>query len=158
MSARSNTSTTIRQLLDEKGSDVWAIDPNDSVFNAVTEMSIKDVGGLLVLEDEKIVGIITERDYTRNVILKGKTSAETPVCEIMTENVIFATPEQSISECLEIMTEKRVRHFPVVDNDRLVGMVSIGDLVKRIISDQITTIEELQKTNQTSVSGRKSAK
>jgi CBS domain-containing protein len=136
--------TTIRQLLDEKGSDVWAIDPDDSVFNAVTEMSLKDVGGLLVMEGEKIVGIITERDYARNVILKGKKSPETPVRDIMTGNVTCATPEQTISECLEIMTEKRVRHLPVVDNDRLIGMVSIGDLVKRIISDQKTTIEELQ--------------
>lgn len=136
--------TTIRQLLDEKGSDVWAIDPDDSVFNAVTEMSLKDVGGLLVMEGEKIVGIITERDYARNVILKGRTSPETPVRDIMTGNVTCATPEQTISECLEIMTEKRVRHLPVVDNDQLVGMVSIGDLVKRIISDQKTTIEELQ--------------
>jgi CBS domain-containing protein len=126
--------TTIRQLLDEKGSDVWAIDPDDSVFNAITEMARKDIGGLLVLEREKIVGIITERDYARNVILRGKTSPETPVRDIMTANVICATPEQTILDCLEIMTEKRVRHLPVVDTDRLVGMVSIGDLVKRIIS------------------------
>ncbi len=146
MSAKSDTSTTIRQLLDEKGSDVWDIDPDDSVFNAVTKMSIKDVGGLLVLEDEKMVGIITERDYTRNVILKGKTSPETPVRDIMSSDVIFATPEQSVFECLEIMTEKRVRHLPVVDGDRLVGMLSIGDLVKRIIDDQRSTIEELRKT------------
>ncbi len=141
--------TTIRQLLDEKGSDVWAIDPDDSVFNAITEMSLKDVGGLLVMEGEKIVGIITERDYARNVILKGRTSPETPVRDIMTGNVTCATPEQTISECLEIMTEKRVRHLPVVDNDRLLGMISIGDLVKRIIDDQKTTIEELQKTSRT---------
>lgn len=131
--------TTIRQLLDEKGNDVWAIDPDDSVFNAVTEMAGKDVGALLVLEGEKIVGIISERDYARNVILMGKTSPETPVREIMTANVICATPEQTISECLEIMTEKRVRHLPVVDSDRLLGMVSIGDLVKRIINDQKTS-------------------
>ena len=126
--------TTIRQLLDEKGSDVWVIDPDDSVFNAVTDMARKDVGGLLVMEGDEIVGIISERDYTRNVILKGKTSPETPVRDIMTANVICATPEQTILDCLEIMTEKRVRHLPVVDTDRLVGMVSIGDLVKRIIS------------------------
>lgn len=132
--------TTIRQLLDEKGSDVWAIDPDDSVFNAVSEMARNDVGGLLVMEGEKIVGIITERDYTRNVILKGKTSPETPVRDIMTANVICVTPEQTILDCLEIMTEKRVRHLPVVDNDRLVGMVSIGDLVKRIISANPTPI------------------
>ena len=136
--------TKIRQLLEEKGSSVWAIEPDDTVFNAVSEMSRKDVGGLLVMEGEKIAGIITERDYTRNVILKGKTSPETPVRDIMTANVICAGPEQSIFDCLEIMTEKRVRHLPVVDNDRLVGMVSIGDLVKRIINDQKTTIEELQ--------------
>ncbi len=148
MSDQSSASTTIRQLLDEKGSDVWDIDPDDSVFNAVTKMSIKDIGGLLVLEDEKIIGIITERDYTRNVILKGKTSPETAVRDIMSDNVICVTPEQSIFECLEIMTEKRVRHLPVVDNDRLAGMVSIGDLVSRIISDQKGAIEELQKTSQ----------
>ncbi len=140
--------TTIRQLLEDKGSDVWAIDPDDSVFNAVTQMSINDVGGLLVMRDETIVGIITERDYTRNVILKGKTSSETPVCEIMSENVVCAKPEQTVFECLEIMTEKRIRHLPVVDNDRLVGMVSIGDLVKRIITDQQTTIEKLKNTGQ----------
>lgn len=140
--------TTIRQLLDEKGSDVWAIEPDDTVFNAVSEMSRKDVGGLLVMEGEKIAGIITERDYTRNVILKGKTSPETPVRDIMTANVICAGPEQSILDCLEIMSEKRVRHLPVVDNDRLVGMVSIGDLVKRIINDQKTTIENLQSAGQ----------
>lgn len=126
--------TTIRQLLDEKGSNVWAIDPDDSVFNAIAEMARNDIGGLLVMEGEKIVGIITERDYARNVILKGKTSPETPVRDIMTANVICVTPEETILDCLEIMTEKRVRHLPVVDTDRLVGMVSIGDLVKRIIS------------------------
>ena len=148
MNDKSKASTTIRQLLDEKGSDVWAIDPDDSVFNAVTKMSIKDVGGLRVLEGETIVGIITERHYTRNVILKGKTSPETPVRDIMSGNVIRAAPEQSIFECLEIMTEKRVRHLPVLDNDRLVGLVSIGDLVKRIISDQKSAIEELRKTSE----------
>ncbi len=137
--------TTIRQLLEEKGSDVWAIDPDDSVFNAVTEMSSKDVGGLLVMDGDKIVGIITERDYTRNVILKGKTSPETPVRDIMTANVICATSEQSIIDCLQIMTDQRIRHLPVVDDGQLVGMVSIGDLVKRIINDQKTTIEELQQ-------------
>jgi len=148
MSTKPNISTTIRQLLDEKGSDVWDIDPDDSVFNAVTKMSIKDVGGLLVLEGGDIAGIITERDYTRNVILKGKTSPETPVRDIMSENVICVTPEQSILECLEIMSEKRIRHLPVVENDQLVGMISIGDLVKRIISDQTNIIAELQKASQ----------
>lgn len=137
--------TTIRQLLDEKGSEVWDIDPDDSVFNAVSEMSRKDVGGLLVMEGENIVGIITERDYTRNVILMGKTSPETPVSEIMTADVVCVTSEQTVTQCLELMTEKRIRHLPVVDDGRLIGMVSIGDLVKQIISDQKAAIEELQR-------------
>ena len=141
--------TAIRQLLEEKGSAVWAIDPDDSVFNAVTEMSRKDVGGLLVMEGDEIVGIISERDYTRNVILKRRTSPETPVRDIMTADVICATPEQTVVDCLEIMTEKRIRHLPVVDDGRVVGMVSIGDLVKRIISDQRSTIDALTSIDHT---------
>ena len=144
MGTASDTPTTIRELLDEKGSEVWDIDPDDSVFNAVTKMSIKDCGGLLVVEDERIVGIITERDYTRNVILKGKTSPETPVRDIMTADVICVSPDETVTECLEIMTEKHVRHLPVVEGNQLAGMVSIGDLVKRIIADQKTAIEELK--------------
>ena len=128
--------TNIRQVLDDKGSDVWAIDPDDSVFNAITEMSNKDTGGLLVLEGDNIVGIITERDYTRNVILKGKTSLETPVRDVMTANVICATPAQTVLDCLQIMTDNRIRHLPVLDNDRLIGLVSIGDLAKQIINAQ----------------------
>ncbi len=144
MGTASDTPTTIRELLDEKGSEVWDIDPDDSVFNAVTKMSIKDCGGLLVVEDERIVGIITERDYTRNVILKGKTSPETPVRDIMTADVICVSPDETVTECLKIMTEKHVRHLPVVEDNQLAGMVSIGDLVKRIIADQKTAIEELK--------------
>ena len=144
MGTASDTPTTIRELLDEKGSEVWDIDPDDSVFNAVTKMSIKDCGGLLVVEDERIVGIITERDYTRNVILKGKTSPETPVRDIMTADVICVSPDETVTECLDIMTEKHVRHLPVVEDNQLAGMVSIGDLVKRIIADQKTAIEELK--------------
>ena len=144
MGTTSESSTTLRELLEEKGSEVWDIDPDDSVFNAVTKMSIKDCGGLLVVEDEKIVGIITERDYTRNVILKGKTSPETPVRDIMTADVICVTPDKTVTECLEIMTEKHVRHLPVVEDDQLAGMVSIGDLVKRIISDQKAALDALQ--------------
>lgn len=125
--------TEIRRLLEQKGNHVWAIDPDDSVFNAITEMSSRDVGGLLVMEGDRIVGIITERDYARNVVLKGKTSPETPVREIMTANVICVTSEQTATDCLQIMTEKRVRHLPVVDDGKLVGMVSIGDIAKQIV-------------------------
>ena len=106
------------------------------------------VGGLLVMEGDRIVGIITERDYARNVILKGKTSPETPVRDIMTAKVVCVTSDQTIVDCLEMMTEKRIRHLPVVDDDRLVGLVSIGDLVKRIIDEQRATIEELRNTSQ----------
>ncbi|MDA7948096.1 MAG: CBS domain-containing protein [Hyphomicrobiaceae bacterium] len=145
MSTTSDTSTTtLRELLDEKGRDVWDIHPDDSVFNAVTKMSIKDCGGLLVMEDDKIVGIITERDYTRNVILKGKTSPETPVRDIMTADVICVEPDKTVTECLEIMTEQHVRHLPVLEGGKVAGMVSIGDLVKRIIADQKAALQVLQ--------------
>ena len=120
---------TIKQLLDKKGHEVWSVLPDDSVFDAIKEMAEKNVGALVVLSDEQIVGIITERHYARHVILEGKTSPETPVREIMDTPVICARTDQTIPECMAIMTEKRVRHLPVVDQERLVGLVSIGDLV-----------------------------
>ena len=134
---------TIRQLLDKKGNEVWSIHPDNSVFDAIKMMADKQVGSLVVLEDDKIVGIITERHYARNVILKGKSSPETKVQDIMTSRVICTQPEQTVRECMAVMTEKRIRHLPVVDQMRLVGLVSIGDLVKSIIEDQEFTIEQL---------------
>ncbi len=134
---------TVEQLLDEKGHEVWSVHPDDSVFDAIKKMADKEIGSLVVLEDDKIVGIITERRYARNVILKGKSSLETPVRDIMATRIVCARPHQTIDECMAVMTDKRIRHLPVVDQKRLVGLVSIGDLVKSTIADQKFTIEQL---------------
>jgi CBS domain-containing protein len=134
---------TVRQLLDKKGHEVWSVHPDDSVFDAVKKMADKDIGALVVLVDAQIVGIITERHYARHVILEGKSSPETPVRDIMANPVVCARIDQTISECMAVMTEKRIRHLPVVDQKRLVGLVSTGDLVKSIITDQEFTIEQL---------------
>jgi CBS domain-containing protein len=134
---------TVRQLLDKKGHEVWSVHPDDSVFDAIKKMADKKIGSLVVLVDDQIVGIITERHYARQVILEGKSSPETPVRDIMTAPVVCARTDQTISECMAVMTEKRLRHLPVVDKKRLVGLVSIGDLVKSTIADQDFTIEQL---------------
>ena len=136
--------TKVQQLLDEKGHEVWSADPDDTVFDAIQKMASKDVGALVVMEDDKPVGIFTERHYAREVILKGKSSPKTPVRDVMTTSVICARPEQKVEECMAVMTEKRVRHLPVLHNKRLVGIISIGDLVKSIIADQKFTIEQLE--------------
>ncbi len=133
---------TIQQILDQKGSNVWSIDPDDSVYNAITELMKKNTGALVVLEDEKLVGIISERDYTRHVILKGRTSLETPVRDIMSSRVVCARPEQSAVECLALMTAKKVRHLPVLEKKKLIGFVSIGDLVKSVLGEQNIPIEQ----------------
>ena len=134
---------TVKQLLDKKGHEVWSVNPDDSVFDAVKKMADKNIGSLVVLVDDQIVGIITERHYARQVILEGKSSPETLVREIMATPAICARTKQTISECMAVMTEKRIRHLPVVDQNKLVGLVSIGDLVKSIIADQEFTIEQL---------------
>ena len=135
--------TTVQYLLDEKGHDVWSIRPDDSVFDAIQMMAEKDVGALVVIQNGKPVGIFTERDYARDVILKGKSSPRTRVREIMATPIIYARPEQTVEECMAVMTETRVRHLPVMQGERLVGMISMGDLVKSIIADQKFTIEQL---------------
>jgi CBS domain-containing protein len=136
---------TVRQLLRGKGHDVWHIVPDASVYDALKLMAIKEIGSLLVLEGEELVGIISERDYARKVVLKEKTTVDTPVKEIMTQEVISLRPEQTIQECMALMTDKRIRHLPVLENDRLVGIISIGDVVKAIISQQEFMIEQLEK-------------
>ncbi len=136
--------TTVQHLLDEKGHDVLSIQPDDSVFDAIQKMANKDVGSLVVIEDDEPVGIFTERLYSRNVFLKGRSSPDTPVRDIMRTHVICARLEQTVEQCMAVMTEKRVRHLPVMDDERLVGIVSIGDLVKSIIADQKFTIEQLE--------------
>jgi CBS domain-containing protein len=132
-------------ILASKGSAVWSIAPNAMVFDAIQLMAEKNVGALPVVEDGKLVGIISERDYTRKVILKGKSSKETPIKDIMTQELLTVRPSDSISECMHLMTDKRVRHLPVIEEDKMVGLVSIGDLVRRIISAQTATIDNLEK-------------
>ena len=136
--------TTVQQLLDEKGHDVWTIHSDSTVLDAIQLMASKDVGALVVLENDRPVGIFTERHYARNVFLKGKSSPKTRTGDIMTTDVICARPGQSVEQCMAVMTDKRVRHLPVVDQERLIGIVSIGDLVKSIIADQNFAIEQLE--------------
>lgn len=137
--------TTVRQLLVLKGDYIWSIYPDSSVFEALRLMADKDVGALLVMDGEKMVGIMSERDYARKVVLLGKLSRETAVSEIMTPKVITVHPDQTIEECMEMMTAKRVRHLPVFENDRVIGMISIGDVVRDIIYRQRETIKGLEK-------------
>ncbi len=134
---------TIKQLLDQKGREVYTISPNASVFEAIKQMSDRGIGALMVTEGERPIGIITERDYARKVILQGRSSKDTPVAEIMTRDFVYIRPEQTIEEAMAIMTEKRVRHLPVLVNERLEGIISIGDVVKSIIANQQFVIEQL---------------
>jgi CBS domain-containing protein len=136
--------TTVQQLLDEKGHDVWSVGPDESVFDAIQKMATKNAGSLVVMEDGEPVGIFTERHYARDVVLKGKSSPTTPVRDIMATRLICVGPGQTVEECMAVMTENRVRHLPVLVDNRLVGLVSIGDLVKSIIADQKFTIEQLE--------------
>jgi len=135
---------TVKQLLDAKGHNVWIVAPDASVYEALKLMADKDVGALLVLEAGKLVGIISERDYARKVILKGKLSKDTPVHEIMTTRLVYVRPEQTLQECMALMTDQHIRHLPVLAGAELVGLVSIGDLVKAIISEQEFLIQNLQ--------------
>jgi len=134
---------TIKQLLDQKGREVYTIGPEESVFEAIRRMAERGIGALVVVEGEEPVGIVTERDYARKVILKGRSSKETPVREIMSAPVIFIRPEQTIEEAMALMTEKKIRHLPVLDQGRLGGMVSIGDVVRAIIENQRFVIDQL---------------
>jgi CBS domain-containing protein len=136
--------STIKQILDTKGYAVWSIHPRESVFAAIQQMAEKEVGALVVLEGDAVVGIISERDYARKVMLKGRSSRETMVQDIMTADVIHVRLDQSIEECMTIVTERRIRHLPVLDSGRLVGIISIGDLVKTIIAEQQFIIEQLE--------------
>ncbi len=135
---------TVKHILQQKGRDFWTIDPDATVFDALAKMAEKDVGSLVVMDREKLIGIITERHYSRNVILKGKTSPTTLVREIMERNVVHVRPDQPVELCMALMTERRVRHLPVLEGDRVIGIVSIGDLLKSIISKQKFVIDELE--------------
>ena len=136
--------TTAQILKSKADSTVHTIAPGDSVFDAVRLMAAKGIGALLVMEGERIVGIVTERDYARKIILMGRASKDTPVSDIMTTAVMYVRPDHTNEECMALMTENRLRHLPVLDNGRLVGLISIGDLVKDIISEQRFLIEQLE--------------
>ena len=134
---------TIRQVLDKKGHEVFSVGLDETVYDSIKKMADKNVGSLVVMEGNKLIGIITERHYARNVVLKGRASPTTPVRDIMETNVVFARPDQSVEECMAIMTEQAVRHLPVIEQGNVVGMISIGDLVKENIADQTFVIEQL---------------
>ncbi len=136
--------TLVSQILQSKGSHTWTIAPNATVFDALTSMAEKDIGALLVVENSEVVGIFSERDYARKIILQGKSSRDTEVQEIMTSEVLCISPDQSVTKCMALMTDKRIRHIPVLDDGRLVGVISIGDVVKAIISEQQIIINHLE--------------
>ncbi len=136
--------TLVSQILQSKGSHTWTIAPNATVFDALTSMAEKDIGALLVVENSEVVGIFSERDYARKIILQGKSSRDTEVQEIMTSEVLCISPDQSITKCMALMTDKRIRHIPVLDDGRLVGVISIGDVVKAIITEQQIIINHLE--------------
>lgn len=134
---------TVKQLLDDKGRQTYGIGPDQTMYEAITQMAERSVGALLVMEGDKLVGIVSERDYARKIILKGKASKETAVREAMTASVISTGEDATVDACMRLMTENRIRHLPVVDGEQVTGMLSIGDLVKAVISDQQFEIEQL---------------
>jgi CBS domain-containing protein len=137
--------TYVRQLLKTKGNEIWSIAPQATVYEALQIMSEKDVGALLVVDKEHLVGIFSERDYARKVILKERSSKDTTVGELMTREVLYIEPQSTVEDCMALMTAKRVRHLPVLEDERLIGIVTIGDAVKQIISDREFTIQQLER-------------
>jgi CBS domain-containing protein len=140
-----NIPGTVNEILGRKRPEVWSVPPGSTVFQAIQLMADKNIGALPVLDGDRLVGIISERDYTRKVILKGRSSKETLVSEIMSQNLRVAALEDTIVECMRVMTERKVRHLPVVEDRKLAGIVSIGDLVNWIISTQTAVIDQLEK-------------
>ena len=136
--------TTVRQLLSRKGREIFSVAPDAPVLEAIRAMALHHVGALLVMQADTLHGIVSERDYARKVILMGRSSADTPVRDIMSSPVITVTPADAVTHCMELMTERRVRHLPVTDGARVIGMISIGDLVKAVIAEQKNHIEQLE--------------
>lgn len=134
----------VKNILKNKGSAVFSVAPNVTVYTAIELMCQKNIGGLLIVENDKLAGIFTERDYARKLILKGKSSKDTLISELMTKHPFTVSPESSIEECMQMMSDKRIRHLPVVENDKLVGMISIGDVVRFIIEEQKSIIDYLE--------------
>jgi CBS domain-containing protein len=135
----------VKHLLEDKGGAIHAIEPDKPVLEAIRLMADKYIGALLVMKGSQLLGIVSERDYARKVILKGRSSAETPVREIMSASVLTVAPGDSVNHCMKLMTDRRVRHLPVVDAGRVLGVVSIGDLVKAVIEDQAQELEHMQR-------------
>lgn len=135
----------VQDILKTKGSVVYSVEPNVMVYAAIEQMCDRNIGGLMIVENGKLVGIFTERDYARKLILKGKSSKDTPIRDLMTPNPFTVTPQSSIEDCMKLMSGKHIRHLPVEDNGKLIGMISIGDVVKHIIEDQKSTIEHLEQ-------------
>ncbi len=138
------TTTTVRQILYSKGADVWGVTPEMLVIDALRIMAEKNVGAVLVLEGEQLVGIFSERDYARKVVLQGKSSKDTPVSQVMSTRVVYVRPDQTTEECMALMTDRHIRHLPVIEEGRLWGVISIGDVVKAIVADQRFTIRQLE--------------
>ena len=138
------TMTTVKDILDRKGRSVWSISPDESVYRALEVMSDRHIGALVVTEDERLVGVVSERDYARKIALKGKSSRDTTVRDIMTKHVFCIAPGARIEDCMALMTEKSVRHLPVIDGEQLEGIVSIGDVVKAKIDHQEFIIDQLE--------------
>ncbi len=136
---------SVKNILDSKGYSIFSVEPTITVYHAIELMCEKNIGGLLIVENNKLVGIFTERDYARKLILKGKSSRDTSIGELMTANPYTVSTKSSIEECMQIMSDRHFRHLPVVDDDKLVGMISIGDVVRQVINDQKSVIEHLQQ-------------
>lgn len=135
---------TVSQILDKKGRSVWSVSPGTSVYDALKLMADKGIGALIVIDGDKTVGMFSERDYARKVVLKGRWSKETPVAEVMTEAVCYVPPWRTLDECMALMTDKRFRHLPVLEEGKLIGIVSIGDVVSAIIAEQEFAIRQLE--------------
>jgi CBS domain-containing protein len=135
----------VKHLLERKGKDVWAVDAATPVLEAIKVMAEKHIGALPVTRHGELVGVVSERDYARKVILLGRSSADTPVAQIMSSPVVTVSPAEDVRHCMELMTERRIRHLPVLDGGRMVGVISIGDLVRAVIEDQEQTIEHLER-------------
>ncbi len=134
----------VKHLLDRKGRHIISVKPDDSVLDAIQLMAEKGIGSVVVMQEEEMLGIMSERDYARKVIIKGKSSEKTPVSEIMTSDVFTTSSSQTVNDCMNMMTEKKIRHLPVMEDNSVIGMISIGDLVEAIISDQQEEIEQLE--------------
>lgn len=134
----------VKQILDSKGNDIWSLRPDNSVLDAVKLMAEKEVGALLIMEGARLVGIVSERDYARKVILKGRSSEDTHVADIMTANVLCVHPDETVDDCMALMTEKRIRHLPIVEKEQVIGVLSLGDLVKAVIAEQKFMIDQLE--------------